>query len=403
MAAGQVRPSTSSDKVKAKAPEPHRIKLVDRTKPAGYEYLPDDETSTTEPEFDRIVTRIGKKRSKNSRLSKRITQGSVKEELSRRKYAKWKRPDDDLDSDTGEIGDNDKAESIARLGTDNTMSTTGTSLMARKSTRDYTVRGSNFTREDTSTSVPENTSVAVTDTSYASEEHQQQDNNVEHADQASRQQSHRPTSAIDILYENQRGYFFFGVPVFSSNSLLNFDPPAWVTSSGGPSPVDTQTAQVPDPSWEWAWQSWYVDMTPDVDEKGWQYSFAFFKGLAWHGTHPWFHSFVRRRRWIRKRIRRREMQRKRQIGRKGTSVEEHESTENRVGTYQDNADEEDLSNVEIRDIDTLLQRLRRAAVDRERIGAIKRFVRDGDDEETARLANNVCTLPLNSILSRTTS
>jgi hypothetical protein len=40
-----------------------------------------------------------------------------------------------------------------------------------------------------------------------------------------------------------------------------------------------------------------------VDEEGWEYSF-FFRGFVWHGTSPWFHSFVRRRRWIRLRRRR---------------------------------------------------------------------------------------------------
>ena len=31
-------------------------------------------------------------------------------------------------------------------------------------------------------------------------------------------------AVIEVLYENQRGSFFFGIPLFSSRSLLNFDP-----------------------------------------------------------------------------------------------------------------------------------------------------------------------------------
>lgn len=108
---------------------------------------------------------------------------------------------------------------------------------------------------------------------------------------------------IDVLYENQRGAFFFGYPLFSSNSLLNFDPPAWLNAQGKPSSVNITNAQVPDPSWEWAWTTWYVDMSSDVDEQGWQYSFMFQNKFPWHGTHPWLHSFVRRRRWIRQRVR----------------------------------------------------------------------------------------------------
>ncbi|KAL9053722.1 MAG: hypothetical protein Q9162_004596 [Coniocarpon cinnabarinum] len=106
---------------------------------------------------------------------------------------------------------------------------------------------------------------------------------------------------LDILYENQRGAWFFGLPLFSSASLLNFDPAPWCNAHGKPSPVNVTNAQTPDPSWQWAWPTWYVDMSADVDEEGWQYSLGFRKGRAWHGTHPWFHSFVRRRRWVRMR------------------------------------------------------------------------------------------------------
>jgi len=108
---------------------------------------------------------------------------------------------------------------------------------------------------------------------------------------------------MDELYENQRGSFVFGMPLYSSASLLNFDAAPWVDGALRRSLVDVRDAQLPDPGWEWAWRSWYVDMTGDVDEQGWQYSFSFHERFPWHGTHPWLYSFVRRRRWLRKRVR----------------------------------------------------------------------------------------------------
>lgn len=109
-------------------------------------------------------------------------------------------------------------------------------------------------------------------------------------------------AAIDVLYENQRGFFLCGIPLFSSKSLLNFDPSPWQTRDFKYSPVSILDKQCPDPSWEWAWKTWYVDMTTDVDDQGWAYSFSFNGYFSWHGTHVWFHSFVRRRRWLRKRV-----------------------------------------------------------------------------------------------------
>ncbi|KAK9382561.1 uncharacterized protein V2V93DRAFT_343562 [Kockiozyma suomiensis] len=111
-----------------------------------------------------------------------------------------------------------------------------------------------------------------------------------------------PNIAYDILYENQRGFFMFGAPLFSSQSLLQFDPSAWVDADFRYSPFDILSTPVPDPSWEWIWRTWYIDMTYDVDDQGWSYSIGF-SSKAWHGAHVWFHSFVRRRRWIRKRRR----------------------------------------------------------------------------------------------------
>ncbi|KAL2262416.1 hypothetical protein VTK26DRAFT_1410 [Humicola hyalothermophila] len=110
-----------------------------------------------------------------------------------------------------------------------------------------------------------------------------------------------PESAIDILYENQRGGFLCGIPLFSSKALGNLDPPAWTNYAHKPSPTDIHTAQVPDPSWEWAWPEWRINHDEGADEDGWEYSFAFSKHFSWHKAR-WWNSFVRRRAWIRKRV-----------------------------------------------------------------------------------------------------
>jgi hypothetical protein len=75
-----------------------------------------------------------------------------------------------------------------------------------------------------------------------------------------------PDAHIDVLYENQRGWFVFGIPLFSSKALWNFrvDPAPWVDSKFRPSAVNITNAQVPDPSWMWDWKSWYVAVQPAI-------------------------------------------------------------------------------------------------------------------------------------------
>ncbi|ETI29586.1 hypothetical protein G647_02039 [Cladophialophora carrionii CBS 160.54] len=209
-------------------------------------------------------------------------------------------------------------------------------------------------------------------------------------------------SEIDILYENQRGSFFCGIPLYSHSSLLPIDPGPWTNKDFKDSPVDITNAQVPDPSWGWAWKTWYVDMSHDVDEEGWQYSFAFGRNWVWHGTHPWFHSFVRRRRWLRKRVKR-DPERRR--GRPGTMGEAH----NLTGDYFTIHSRRDRSPIDavdgtaktarpssfisfastidineppedIKDIASLLTALKLAKIDREKIEVVKKFVKQGGEE-----------------------
>ncbi|SNX82376.1 uncharacterized protein MEPE_01082 [Melanopsichium pennsylvanicum] len=89
---------------------------------------------------------------------------------------------------------------------------------------------------------------------------------------------------FDVLYENQRGLLVFGIPKFSPRTLFQWDPSPWTSSSGKPSPYNIANAQLPDPSWEWAYQEWYIDMTGDVDEAGWQYSGNFGRRF-WPNVH----------------------------------------------------------------------------------------------------------------------
>ncbi|KAI9779907.1 MAG: hypothetical protein M1835_004611 [Candelina submexicana] len=211
-------------------------------------------------------------------------------------------------------------------------------------------------------------------------------------------------SEIDVLYENQRGSFFCGIPLYSHKSLLNFDPSPWVNASFKDSPVDITNAQVPDPTWDWAWKSWYVDMSADVDEEGWQYSFSFQPAFSWHGAHVWFHAFVRRRRWLRKRVKKHKLALHGDKGARNKMREGHmltadyftihasrdRSVDSSVGSqtlnrnsYASNAragNDEDVELDDIRDIVALLKALKKARIDRERIEAIEGFLVHGGED-----------------------
>ncbi|KAF2435706.1 hypothetical protein EJ08DRAFT_645394 [Tothia fuscella] len=210
-----------------------------------------------------------------------------------------------------------------------------------------------------------------------------------------------PNNHVDILYENQRGLFLFGIPHFSSNSLLNFDPSAWLDARFKPSAVDITNAQVPDPSWEWLWRTWYVDMSYDVDEEGWEYSFWFGDSCAWHGTHPWFHSFVRRRRWLRQRVRRHghrkrdgmfgeghmlnadyftihSQPRPRSVGSSLGSVSRTASINGQRWGAKTWEEQEDA--VDVHDIPTLMKHLKESTIDREKTVIVTRFLDQGGEE-----------------------
>ena len=326
----------------------HAIKLIDTTKSSASPQEPVDvEAAPLSPSVSESGTLLSKQFTKG--------QGTLRQELLRRKYAKYQKEKDD-DDDTPQ-------ESGSEVSTP----TNAGPRASQESERAGRLRDK----------IPFRAKKAV-------------------------KARKDDVSFIDVLYENQRGSFFCGIPLYSSKSLLNFDPSPWQTANFQDSPVNITNFQLPDPSWTWNWKTWYVDMSHDVDEEGWEYSFSFNKAYAWHGNHPWLFSFTRRRRWLRKRVK---IQQQRRDNKKGKALEPHllnedyftihtgrgnrsrESSADRTTTNRSsftnahnapNDDESDLD--EISNIAQLLKALRRARVDREKISVFKRFLSEGGDE-----------------------
>ncbi|RPA79469.1 hypothetical protein BJ508DRAFT_415943 [Ascobolus immersus RN42] len=184
--------------------------------------------------------------------------------------------------------------------------------------------------------------------------------------------------AYDVLYENQRGTFICGIALFSSKALLNFDPSPWTNQFGKISFVNVNNAQLPDPSWRWDWKSWHVDMDHDVDDGGWSYSFSFSPIFSWHGHHIFFNSFVRRRRWIRKRIRYLEG---------GVAVVDDDWSKGAASGQRSTLYRLDSSGTfstdemgEIRELSTLMQVLKGCRLDREKLDAVTSFLKHGGND-----------------------
>ncbi|KAL9613209.1 MAG: hypothetical protein Q9167_002225 [Letrouitia subvulpina] len=293
-------------------------------------------------------------------LSRKWTRGTLRKEIAKRKYAKWQQ---------------EKTNSV------NIIEESVDSSGEGSSEPESTAQGKRPQRDDDKFGGP-------------------QKKTAKEGKKLAAKSKPAPESVIDVLYENQRGWFFCGIPLYSSNSLLNLDPAPWQTSTFKDSPVNITNAQVPDPSWQWEWKTWYVDMSHDVDEEGWEYSFSFQPRFVWHGSHPWFHSFARRRRWLRKRVKVHPL---RSYGKRGDMKEAHQlnadyftihgmkrskspassagATATRSSyTYdgQESDSEQDFN--DISNVVALLAALRKATVDREKIVAVKAFLGQGGDE-----------------------
>lgn len=301
-----------------------------------------------------------------------VNAGRLREGIAQRKYARYQKDryeDEDVTDEDDPPGPSTRSTTAAtpgdfrRAGTAATMKTTG------GSTREGTLRRGQQ---------------KVKGIFWGKKQKRRKDGDAE----------------IDVLWENQRGSFLFGRPYYSSNSLLNFDPTAWTNVYGKSSAVDITSATLPDPSWEWAWKMWYVDMSLDCDEQGWQYSFMFQNRFPWHGTHPWPYSFARRRRWIRKRVRKhrhlpdgrveggQSMQDAHKLNgdyftihpptsRSPDSSYPPSTTGPRTSTAKSLVEEESDG---VDNIRVLIRRLRKATTDREKISLILQFMDEGGQD-----------------------
>ncbi|KAL0942550.1 meiotically up-regulated 65 protein [Colletotrichum truncatum] len=198
-------------------------------------------------------------------------------------------------------------------------------------------------------------------------------------------------SAIDVLWENERGCICCGVALFSGKALGNLDPSPWTNQFHKTSPTTTKTAQVPDPTWEWAWPEWRIHREEGVemDQFGWEYSFMFSKKFSWHGP-KWWNSFVRRRAWVRKRVKK-----------KPEDISEdphmlnsdyftvtpanHSRASSVAGSHRESISKtsvqtsvtEDKPHIE--DIWTLMAVLRASRIDREKIEAVENYLAHSKD------------------------
>lgn len=201
-----------------------------------------------------------------------------------------------------------------------------------------------------------------------------------------------PETAIDVLYENQRGGLLCGIPLFSPKALGQLDPPAWTNVAHKPSPTNIHTAQVPDPSWEWVWPEWRINRDEGVDADGWEYSFMFNKKFSWHPP-KWYNSYVRRRAWVRMRAQRHPegvVSDPHMLNTEYFTVSRPSVDSMRTGSKAGSSRHSRMSmstssavaseKPAIEDIEILMAVLSRARIDREKIEAVQNFLEHGEEE-----------------------
>lgn len=204
-------------------------------------------------------------------------------------------------------------------------------------------------------------------------------------------------TAIDVLYENERGGFLCGVALFSAAALGGLDATAWTNAYHNPSPTSIHTATVPDPSWEWVWSEWRINHQDGMDEGGWEYSFAYSKKFSWHGP-KWWSSFVRRRAWIRKRAKRKTEEISADLHMLSTdyfvvgpaSTRTKQSNGSLLGSRAPSkgtsmsqvssaTGEHEAVLSEIHDVESLMYHLRKARIDREKLEAVENYLDNAVD------------------------
>lgn len=320
----------------------HEIDLVDDENPRSC--TPDSQAATELPSVS--VSPATSRQDSNAPLHPRH---SLREELARRKYMKYqgRHVEENIASDT----DDDEQADVSRSGLED----------------------------------PEEEERGRPQTASSRKNQNQEDE----------------ASAIDILFQNQRGAFFCCcLPLFSGAALGNFDPAPWTNSAQKASITDTTNAQCPDPSWVWVWKDWILNKTEGVDDNGWEYSFMFSKRFSWHGP-TWWNSYVRRRAWIRKRA-------KRQASRDDNAAHKlndnyftiypaerrsRSKSRSRMSTEQEGynrrhsvsqlasqvmGSERELE--DINDFPTLMHHLVAARIDREKMEAVENFIVHGGEE-----------------------
>ncbi|KAL4873383.1 hypothetical protein BDV12DRAFT_182223 [Aspergillus spectabilis] len=322
--------------------------------------------------------------------SKLWSRPSIRAERKKRRYAKWQPERLGVANDRTESEQSSDERELIRAGTN-------TNTLTNASTIHESING-----DQSDSRTPEQSGEQV----QQQQQSQQQQDSGASTRTTHQSKNHpkicglKPNTELDILYENQRGWFFFGIPLYSDRSLLNLDPAPWLNAVRKRSFVNITNAQVPDPSWEWAWKTWYVDMSGDVDEQGWQYSFSF-GSSPWHGTHPFWHSFVRQRRWVRLRIKRTGNNRQSRTelemahrltedyftihsavkSKSASMTGERASRPTSLNLTRNGVDEEEEMGLEeIKSIPALMYALKGAIVDREKLDAVKRFVDEGGPE-----------------------
>lgn len=187
---------------------------------------------------------------------------------------------------------------------------------------------------------------------------------------------------------------FCGIPLFSSKALGQLDPPNWTNAAHKPSPTSIETAQVPDPSWSWAWAEWHINRDDGVDEDGWEYSFMFSKIFSWHPAR-WYNSCVRRRAWTRKRVKKdAELNDPHMLNAEYFTVGPSAETKSRTSSRFSRASRASRTNMsvvswmsantgekpDIEDIETLMVILRSSRLDREKLEAVHNFLEHGEEE-----------------------
>jgi hypothetical protein len=325
----------------------HEIYLIDHTKRTSRARSPSQSARGSRPSSLEPPEEEHEPRPSNEQLRKKL---SIREELARRRYSKPKYQDrrlgDDLNDEHGQEG----------------------------------IRAS-------SDAAPSAVNAANEDSQTGESSHQQEGWNQTPAER---------DSVIDVLYENQRGGFLCGMPLFSSKALGFLDAPPWTNIAQKASATNITNAQVPDPSWQWAWKEWTINHTDEVDEDGWEYSFMFSKKCSWHGP-SWYNSFVRRRAWIRKRVKKKggyQMEEAHRLNSEYFSIHAHptrsrsrspgapsiQESRYSVGQLARRNMEAEVDREDIRDIGALMKALKLSRIDREKMEVVENFIQNGGDD-----------------------